>query len=74
MVRVRDMVATAQPEAQLLTVEELAQRLRIGRGLAWALVRRGEIASIRIGQRRVLVPASAVSDFIAERLAEGTAR
>ena len=68
------MVATAQPEAQLLTVEELAQRLRIGRGLAWALVRRGEIASIRIGQRRVLVPASAVSDFIAERLAEGTAR
>jgi excisionase family DNA binding protein len=38
-----------------LTVEEAGTRLGISRTLAYELVRRGEIPSIRLG-RRVLVP------------------
>jgi excisionase family DNA binding protein len=42
-----------------LTVEEAGARLGISRTLAYELVRRGDIPSIRLG-RRVLVPIRAL--------------
>jgi len=51
----------------LLTVEEAAQRLGIGRSLAFRLVRTGEIESVQIGRlRRIHVSAI---DRYAEKLA-----
>ncbi len=37
-------------ERLLLTVEEAARRLGIGRSLAWRLVRSGELPSVRLGR------------------------
>jgi excisionase family DNA binding protein len=56
------------PERILLTVEEAAEQLRIGRTTAWRLVRTGELESVRIGTLR-RVPSSAVAEF-ATRLIE----
>lgn len=39
------------------TVEEAAERLRIGRTLMYDLIRRNEIHTIQLGRRRV-IPAS----------------
>lgn len=52
------------PDRVLLTVEEAAEQLRIGRTTAWRLVRSGELASVRIGTLR-RVPTSAVAEFAA---------
>jgi excisionase family DNA binding protein len=38
--------------ALLLTVEQAAQALGIGRSLAWKLVARGEIQSLTVGRAR----------------------
>lgn len=48
-------MAEATNERLLLTVEEAAHRLGIGRSLAWRLVRSGELPSVRLG-RLVRVP------------------
>lgn len=48
-------MAEATDERLLLTVEEAARRLGIGRSLAWRLVRSGELPSVRLG-RLVRVP------------------
>ena len=47
-----------EPESTL-TVEQVAKRLGIGRGLAYEAVKKGEIPSIRIGSR-ILVPRAAL--------------
>ena len=47
----------------VLTVEELAQLLRIGRNTAYELVRSGQIRSIRIG-KCYRIPRDAVIDFL----------
>lgn len=52
------------PERMLLTVEEAAARLGIGRTTAFALVKSGEIASVQIGRLR-RVPADAVTAYAA---------
>lgn len=52
-----------------ITVERAGQLLGISRGLAYDLVRRGEIPAIRLG-RRVVVPATAI-DEILRAAAEG---
>ncbi len=48
-----------------ITVDEVARRLGISRGLAYEAVRRGEIPSISVG-KRILVPRVAL-----ERMLEG---
>ena len=46
----------------LLTVEEMASVLRIGRNAAYRLVKDGNIQSIRIG-RSIRIPRSALIQF-----------
>ncbi len=48
-----------------MTVEELAEQLRIGRSSAYALVKSRQIRSIRIG-RSIRIPRNAVAEFIEE--------
>lgn len=50
------MSALIETPAQVLTVEEAAHVLRIGRSCAYAGVRSGAIPSIRVG-RAIRVPA-----------------
>ena len=47
----------------VLTVEELAAALRIGRNSAYELVRRNEIAHLRIG-RSIRIPVGALREYI----------
>jgi excisionase family DNA binding protein len=49
--------------AELLTVDEVARLLRIGRSSAYELVRRGELRSVKIGRAR-RVSSTAVASFI----------
>jgi excisionase family DNA binding protein len=50
----------------LLSVDEAARRLSIGRSLHYELVATGEIHSVHVGRLR-RVPTSALSDFIHRR-------
>ena len=53
-----------QPDTPLLlTVEQAAERLGIGRTLAYALVSAGEIESVQIGRLR-RIPADALPAFL----------
>ncbi|TDB79023.1 helix-turn-helix domain-containing protein [Actinomadura sp. KC216] len=52
----------------LLTVEEAARRLRIGRTTCFALIRTGELESIDVGRLR-RVPADALPEYVARRRA-----
>jgi excisionase family DNA binding protein len=55
-------------EPLTITVEQAARRLGISRGLAYTLVRRGEIPAVRLG-RRLVVPAGTVELILRERAA-----
>ena len=54
---------------KLLTVDEVATQLRVGRSKAWTLVLSGAIPSVKIGQSR-RVSAEAVDQYIEHLLAE----
>ena len=49
----------------VLTIEEAAERLGVGRSLMYALVNSGAVESIRIG-RLHRVPADALTEFVQE--------
>lgn len=51
----------------LLTVGETCQHLRISRWMFYRLIQRRELASVRIGRRR-LVPESAIRSYIEKHL------
>ncbi|MCX4763264.1 excisionase family DNA-binding protein [Streptomyces sp. NBC_01275] len=53
------------PSLALLTVEEAARRLRIGRTTCFRLVLAGEIESVTVGRLR-RVPAEAVPAYVAK--------
>ncbi len=57
---------TIHAERIVLTVEEAAERLGIGRTMVYALVRSGDIESIAIGRLR-RIPVDALEEFV-ERL------
>ncbi|MEU9359562.1 helix-turn-helix domain-containing protein [Streptomyces sp. NPDC048301] len=57
-----------QPAPVLLTVEEAARCLRIGRTTCYALIRTGELESLTIGGLR-RVPIDAPAAYIARRRA-----
>ena len=51
-------------EPVLITVEEMAARLSIGRTIAWELVRKRKIRSVKIGRTR-RVPITAIQEYVA---------
>ncbi|MFP5579959.1 MAG: helix-turn-helix domain-containing protein [Acidimicrobiia bacterium] len=53
----------ANPRPLVLTVEQTAKVLGIGRSTAYDLVRAGDIPSLRLG-RRLVIPAAAVADAL----------
>ncbi len=52
-----------QPE--VLTVSEVAKILRIGKNKAYALIKSGELASVRIG-KKVIVPKICLIRFLVD--------
>ncbi len=54
----------------LLTVEEAADRLGIGRSLMYELIGRKQIASIRVGRLR-RVPQESLTDYVRAMRSEG---
>jgi excisionase family DNA binding protein len=56
----------------LLSVESAAQRLSIGRTTMYALLKRGEITSIRIGRLR-RIPTHALTAYTARLITEQNA-
>lgn len=54
---------TVHTDRVVLTVEEAAERLGVGRTLVYALVKSGEIESISIGRLR-RIPCDALDDFV----------
>ncbi|WP_017972913.1 excisionase family DNA-binding protein [Actinopolyspora halophila] len=62
------MSTTDQPQT-LLTVEQAAHRLAIGRTHMFQLLRNGEIASVRIGRAR-RIPTDALDAYIDRLTAE----
>ena len=62
--------ATLEALPVVLTVEEVAEVLRIGRTSAYEAVRRGEIPTVKIG-RRVIVPRAALERLLASTLEGG---
>lgn len=61
---------TTAPVTSLLTPEEAAQALRVGRSKVYELIRTGHLRSVKIGGSR-RVSATALAEFIASL--EGTA-
>jgi excisionase family DNA binding protein len=58
---------SAQERKLLVTVEEAAAMLSLGRTLTWALVRKNELRSIQVGRtRRVVV--SSLHEYIERQL------
>jgi excisionase family DNA binding protein len=64
------IVSTQQPHEPLtMSVERAGQLLGISRGLAYDLVRRGEIPAVRLG-RRLVVPVRAIDEILSVRPTE----
>ncbi|WP_043265376.1 helix-turn-helix domain-containing protein [Streptomyces sp. CT34] len=61
-------IAAVDSTLVLLTVEEAARRLRIGRTTCYGLIRSGELESIDVGRLR-RVPADAPAAYLARRRA-----
>ncbi|MFD4141161.1 excisionase family DNA-binding protein [Streptomyces sp. NPDC058572] len=58
-----ELDAFDDPTLALLTVEEAARRLRIGRTLCFRLVGSGELESVEVGRLR-RVPPAALHDYV----------
>ena len=56
------------PAKVLLTVEEAANAMSLGRTLVYDLVMRGHIASIKVGRTR-RIPVSALHEYVSRQLA-----
>ncbi len=65
-------MAQAIQERMTITVEEAARRLGIGRSLAYELVARGDLPSIKIGRLR-RVPIVALESWFKEQVVESAA-
>jgi excisionase family DNA binding protein len=63
--RRRELVAAKRQGADVLTVEDVAGKLGIGRNQAYALVQLGHIPALRFG-RRWLVPRAAFERLLTE--------
>ena len=63
-------MADVATERLLVTVEEAARRLGIGKTLAWELVWQGVLPSVRLG-RCVRIPLAALEDWVARQTQTG---
>lgn len=61
------MIQEPAPIKVLLTVEEVAQAMGLGRTFVYELVMRREILSIKLGRKR-RIPVTALNDFVARQL------
>ena len=61
------MTHSIPDRAHLLTIDETCEALGIGRSKAYQLLMSGELASIKIGSRR-LVAVTTIADYIERRL------
>lgn len=68
-VDIAPLAEAGDPAPVVLTVEEAARCLRIGRTTCFALIRTGELESLMIGGLR-RVPADAPAAYLARRRAE----
>jgi excisionase family DNA binding protein len=68
-VDIAPLTDAGDPAPVLLTVEEAARCLRIGRTTCFGLIRSGELESLTIGGLR-RVPADAPAAYLARRRAE----
>lgn len=59
-------LALVDPTLALLTVEEAARRLSIGRTVCYRLIMSGELESLTIGGLR-RVPAAVIPEYVAHR-------
>lgn len=59
-----------RPERLTMSVEEASVALGISRSLAYELVRRGVLPSLRLG-RRIVVPVCALEDLVDHVCASG---
>ena len=57
-------IGNTHPVRLVLTIEEAAERLGVGRTLMYALVSSGEVESVRIGRLR-RVPTDALDAYVA---------
>lgn len=55
----------------LLTAEEAAERLAVGRTAVYALLKSGQLESVRIGRLR-RIPAEAVENYVQRLIANQT--
>jgi len=53
-----------QPDELLLTVEDAARRLRLGRTLVYRLISSGQLESVTVGRLR-RIPAECLADYVA---------
>jgi excisionase family DNA binding protein len=60
------------PKRLLLTAEEAAEALGIGRTSVYALIKSGEIESVQIGRLR-RIPSDAISDYVRRCISNRTA-
>ncbi len=60
-------VQEAAPTKVLLTVEEVAEAMGLGRTYVYELVMRREIRSIKLGRKR-RIPVTALNEFVARQL------
>lgn len=56
----------------MLTMEQVADALNVGRTTVWQLVVRGELATVNIGRCR-RIPVSSLSAYVARKSEEATA-
>jgi excisionase family DNA binding protein len=61
---VPDDAGDDQPDELLLTVEEAARRLQLGRTLVYRLISSGELESVTVGRLR-RVPAQCLAEYVA---------
>lgn len=63
-----EVAPVANEPDRLLSVDEAAEVLGLGRSLVYSEIAAGRLHTIKVGRRR-LVPAGAVAAYIAERAA-----
>jgi len=61
------MPTMTEPDLQLMTVADVADRLRISTRQVWRLIADGELETVRIGSRAVRVPTASVVAYVARQ-------